>query len=247
MAPSATGSPASNSTTLGKSASPGSNLRRRRRPADRGRQPQREKLAIVPDGSPTSGPDSTRRIRLMWGQHLLDDLLAGRYRSLVCAVNADDNSHGIIAQLASLLPTSSWTPKAVTDHAREFGQREQTVVVKYDMDVIEVLALLRPAGQKTMTLADLSQGFEVVAEMLRRKTERLPTASVSFLGARANRLVGEDGQREPSFETVLRTMSEVGFGGDVYPAPWMWDSQPTALYARYPFPASIDRMRSGGS
>ena len=205
-----------------------------------------EKLVLVPDGKPTSRPDSTRRLRLMWGQHLLDDLLAGRYRSLVCAVNVQDNSHGIIGQLATLLPTSAWTPDAITEHARRYGDREQTAVVKFDMDVLEVLALLRPAGSETMSLADLSHGFEIVAEMVRTRTDRRPTASVSFLGARANRLVGDDGQSEPSLETVLRTMHEAGFGGDVYPSPRMWDSQPTAVYARYPFPDAIDGLRQGG-
>lgn len=206
-----------------------------------------EKLILVPDGKPTSKPDTTRRIRLMWGQHLLDDLLAGRYRSLVCAVNVNDNSHGIISQLATLLPTSAWTPDSITEHARRYGDREQTAVVKYDMDVIEVLALLRPAGSEVMTLGDLSHGFEIVSEMVRTRTERRPTASVSFLGARANRLVGADTSgNEPSLETVLRTMSEAGFGGDVYPSPRMWDSQPTALYARYPFPDAVDELRQGG-
>ncbi len=204
------------------------------------------KLTIIPDGRPTSQPDRTRRIRIMWGQHLLDDVLAGRYRALVCAVNDHDNSHGIIAQLATLLPTSSWTPKAVTDHARQFAGRTQTAVIKYDFDVVEILALARPSEQAEMTLADLGHGFEIVTEMLRRKTERLPVASVSFLGARANRLISDDGHTQPSFETVLRTMSEAGFSGDVYPSPWMWDSQPTALYARYPFPGAVEEMRSGG-
>ena len=204
-----------------------------------------EKLVLIPDGSPTR-PDGTRRIRLMWGQHLLDDLLAGRYRSLVCAVNVNDNSHGIIGQLATLLPTSPWTADAITEHARRYGQREQTAVVKYDMDVLEVLALLRPAGTEGMTLRGLSHGFEIVSEMVRTRTDRRPTASVSFLGARANRLVGDDGEAEPSLETVLRTMSEAGFGGDVYPSPKMWDSQPTAVYARYPFPAALDDLRQGG-
>ena len=36
----------------------------------------------------------------------MEDLLAGRYRSVVCAVNNHDNSHGIISQLARLMPTS---------------------------------------------------------------------------------------------------------------------------------------------
>ena len=81
--------------------------------------------------------------------------------------------------------------------------------------------------------------------MVRRKTQRLPTASVSFLGAHANKLVDEH-DREPSFETVLRSMHDSGFTGDVYPAPWMWESAPTAVYARYPFPASLEAMREGG-
>lgn len=204
-----------------------------------------EKLTIIPDGKPSSKPDTTHRLRIMWGQHLLDDVLAGRYRSLVCAVNTENNAHGIIAQLATLLPTSNWTAKTITEYAQQFTGNKQTSVLKFDMDAIEVLALLRPSDQDEMTLNDLGHGFEVVSEMLRRKTERLPTASVSFLGARANRLC--DGQGgEPSFETVLRTMNEAGFAGDVYPSPWMWDSQPTALYARYPFPASVKQIRDGG-
>ncbi|MEM7626380.1 MAG: hypothetical protein AAF333_12360 [Planctomycetota bacterium] len=204
-----------------------------------------EKLTIIPDGKPSSKPDTTSRLRIMWGQHLLDDLLAGRYRSLVCAVNADNNSHGIIAQLATLLPTSNWTAKTITEYAQQFAGNSQISVLKFDMDVVEVLALLRPSHQDEMTLNDLGHGFEIVSEMLRRKTERLPTASVSFLGARANRLSDGNGG-EPSFETVLRTMNESGFAGDVYPSPWMWDSQPTALYARFPFPESVNQIRDGG-
>ncbi|MEM9914503.1 MAG: hypothetical protein AAF911_06060 [Planctomycetota bacterium] len=206
-----------------------------------------EKISIIPDGKPSSKPDSTSRLRIMWGQHLLDDVLAGRYRTLVCAVNADDNSHGIIAQLATLLPTSMWTPKTITDYARQFSGNAQTAVLKFDMDMVEVLALLRPSHEDEMSLADLGHGFEVVSEMLRRKTERLPTASVSFLGARANRLVADDSKAEPSFEAVLRTMSDAGFAGDVYPSVKMWDSHPTAVYARYPFPESVEQMRDGGS
>lgn len=205
-----------------------------------------EKLTIIPDGKPSSKPDVTRRLRIMWGQHLLDDLLAGRYRTLVCAVNAEDNSHGIVAQLATLLPTSMWTAKTITDYTQQFSGNSQTAVLKFDMDMVEVLALLKPSGQEEMTLGDLGHGFEIVSEMLRRKTDRLPTASVSFLGARANRLCGEESGTEPSFEAVLRTMSESGFAGDVYPSVKMWDSHPTAVYARYPFPESVEQMRDGG-
>ena len=204
-----------------------------------------ERLVIVPDSMPSREPDPTRHIRLMWGQHLLDDLLAGQYRSLVCAVNAEDNSHGILSQVAKMLPTSQWTPHSITEHAKRFVARDQVTVIKYDMDAVEVLALLRPAHRSHLTLEDLSLGFKIVTEMVRRKTERRPVASVSFLGARANRLIGESGQ-EPTFETTLRTMYEAGFDGDVYPAPWMWESGATPVYARYPFPASLSAMREGG-
>ena len=204
-----------------------------------------DRLVLVPDRMPSREADTTARIRLMWGQHLLDDLLAGRYRSLVCAVNAEDNSHGILSQVAQMLPTSQWTPHSITEHAKRFVTRDEVTVIKYDMDAVEVLALLRPAHRSHLTLADLTLGFKIVTEMVRRRTQRLPVASVSFLGARANKLIGEGGQ-EPTFETVLRTMHEAGFNGDVYPAPWMWESAPTAVYARYPFPDSLTTMREGG-
>lgn len=208
-----------------------------------------EKLVIVPEGASPTRPDTTPRLRIMWGQHLLDDLLAGRYRSLVCAVNTDNNAHGIIGQLAALLPASPWTAESITQHARQFVGRQQTTVLKYDFDAVEVLALLRPTDRDTMTLDDLSQGLGVVREMLARKTERLPVASVSFLGARSNRLLADPdsaSEEEPSFEQVLRVMHDAGFTGDIYPAVWMWDSAPTALFARYPFPRSVEAMRSGG-
>ena len=70
-------------------------------------------------------------------------------------------------------------------------------------------------------------------------------ASVCFLGARANKLIDPRGQ-EPSFETVLRTMYDGGYRGDVYPAPWMWDSAPAGVFPRYPFPDSFKQMCDGG-
>lgn len=205
-----------------------------------------ERLIVLPDGRPTKQVDNAARIRLMWGQHLLDDVVAGRYRSIVCAVNAEDNSHGIISKLAELVTTSQWTPESITAHTQMFAHRETVTVIKFDMDTIEVLGLLRPTNRDHLTLKDLGQGFSVASEMVNRKPGlRRPVASVSFLGAHANALVDEHGQ-EPSFETVLRTMHEAGFAGDVYPAPWMWESAPTGVYARYPFPPSLENMREGG-
>ncbi len=204
-----------------------------------------ERLVVLPDGRPSKTEDKTPRIRIMWGQHLLDDVVAGRYRSIVCAVNAEDNSHGIISKLAEIVPTSQWDMQSITTHTKMFAHRESVTVIKFDMDTIEVLGLLRPTNRDHLTLNDLVHGFAVVSEMIRRKPHRMPVAAVSFLGAHANALVDEHGQ-EPSFETVLRTMHESGFHGDVYPAPWMWESAPTGVYARYPFPPSLENMRMGG-
>jgi hypothetical protein len=69
-------------------------------------------------------------------------------------------------------------------------------------------------------------------------------ASVCFLGARANKLVDRNGH-EPSFESVLGTMYDAGFRGDVYPSPWMWEA-PKGVFARYPFPDSFKHMCDGG-
>lgn len=203
-----------------------------------------DRITVLPDAGDLRSPDTERHIRIMWGQHMLEDLTQDRYSSVVCAVNAHDNSHGIITQLAELLPTSQWHNESVTLYARQFVQPNHVTIVKFDMDVVEVLALLRPSEHEHLTLADLGEGFGMVAQMIARKPQRLPSASVSFLGARANRLVGGDGQ-EPTFESVLRTMYEAGYTGDVYPATYMWESSPL-VFARYPFPASIQRMREGG-
>jgi hypothetical protein len=208
-------------------------------------QQLQERLVILPDAHPFKKPDTNACLRILWGQHMLDDLLAGRYRALVCAVNAEDNSHGIIGQLAHLLPTSQWDAASITKHARQFAHSDSITVIKFDMDQLEVLGLLRPTKHKHLTLPDLSHGFGIAAEMIRRKPQRMPAASVSFLGARANALLDSDGN-EPSFESVLREMHQAGFVGDVYPSPWMWESAPTAVYARYPFPESLDQMRQGG-
>ena len=48
------------------------------------------RIILLPDAPPTSAtPTPSERIRIMWGQRLIDDLIAGRYRALVCAVNAE--------------------------------------------------------------------------------------------------------------------------------------------------------------
>jgi len=214
----------------------------------RERQDPGERIILVPDALPAKTPDERPHLRIMWGQHLLEDLLLGRYRSLVCAVNTRDNSRGIIGQLATLLPTAQWDERSVTAHATQFaggGDEARVRVIKYDMDMIEVLAILRPPRAANLTLDHLASAFRIVAEMIRHRSTRLPTASVSFLGARANALLGDNG-KEPSFESVLRTTYQAGYHGDVYPSPAMWELSQVGLYPRYPFPAALDRMRDCG-
>jgi hypothetical protein len=199
--------------------------------------------------------DKPGRIRVLWGQQMIPDLLAGRYRAVVCGVNSEDNSHGVIAQIVDLTHTSQWTAKTVTSYAKMFSEAiglhaaddREPYILKYDLDAILVLALLRPKGRDYFTLDDLSRGFKTVGKMLQGRRERLPVASVSFLGARANRLVVSEGsQTEPSLESVLRTMYEAGFRGDVYPPPKAWGVGHIGVFPSFPFPPGIDRMRAGG-
>ncbi len=118
-------------------------------------------------------------------------------------------------------------------------------ILKFDLDRLLIMGIVRPKGQDHFTLDDLSRGFQTVAKMLHGRRERWPVASVSFLGAKSNKLTDRDGQ-EPSFEAVLRTMFEAGYRGDVYPSLGMWELAPTGAFASYPFPESLKVMRSGG-
>ena len=207
-----------------------------------------EHITIVPDTEPSSTPDTSPRIRIQWGQHLMDDLVAGRYRSLVCTVNAEDNRHGLISHLAEELPTSQWDNRTITEHAKRHAREGRVTILKLDLDMVEVLALLRPTGQDALYLADLHEGMHIITEMLRRKPQsRQPVAAVSFLGSKANKLIDHSTQQEPTLETVLRTMHDAGFTGDVYPPPALWQNAPEAVFARYPFPGSLNQMRQGGS
>lgn len=215
-----------------------------------------DRLTLLPgDAAAATGTMSaTQRIRIMWGQDLLRDVLDGRYRSIVVGVNDTDNARGIIAQIVELVQTSQWTARSVTSFARMFqdsvsihaARDKEPYVLKFDLDQLLVLALLRPKGRDHFTLEDLSRGFATVTKMVADRRDRLPIASVSFLNARANRLVGTDGA-EPSFEAVLRTMYGAGFRGDVYTAPAMWKLGHVGVLPGYPFPAGVTRMREGSS
>lgn len=194
------------------------------------------------------------RIRIQWGHDMLRDVIDGRYRTVVCAVNDADNSHGIIAQLVNLVTTSQWSVPTVTSYAKMFHESvaihaahdREPFILKYDLDSIMILALLRPRGQDHFTSQNLARGFQTVTKMLQGRPDRRPVASVSFLGATSNRLVNAEGN-EPSFETVLRVMYDAGFRGDVYPSPQMWGAGETGVFASYPFPESLERMRGGSS
>lgn len=211
-----------------------------------------DRVSLLPGAGGRIEPG--QRLRILWGQDMLRDLLDGRYRTVICGVNDADNSHGIVAQLVNLVPASQWREPAVTSYAKMFqesvaihaqGDREP-YVLKYDLDSLLILALLRPRGRDHFSMDDLSRGFQTVAKMLQGRRDRRPVATVSFLGARSNRLVGPDG-REPAFETVLRTMFEAGFRGDVYPAPGTWSKGHIGVFPTYPYPEGFGRMREGSS
>ena len=58
---------------------------------------------------------------------------------------------------------------------------------------------------------------------------------------------GNDGDgQEPTLESVARTMFDAGFRGDLYPPLSAWEMAPTACFASYPYPDSLDEMRRGG-
>jgi hypothetical protein len=212
-----------------------------------------DRVILLPSGDPRKASGERDRIRIMWGQHLLADLVAGRYRTVVCGLNAVDNSHGILGELLDTVPTSQWSVKSATSFARMFNESisihaaddREPYILKFDLDRLLILGILRPHGRDHFTLEDLARGFKTVTKMLAGRRERWPTGSVSFLSAKSNRLIGPDG-REPSFESVLRVMFEAGYRGDVYPSLGMWELAPTGVFASYPFPDSLDEMRRGG-
>ncbi|MFG0257691.1 MAG: hypothetical protein ACF8GE_07305 [Phycisphaerales bacterium JB043] len=212
-----------------------------------------DKVTLLPPGKSELGAEAYR-LRILWGQDLLRDILDGRYRSVICAVNDTDNSHGIIAQIVDLMPTSQWTAASVTSYAKLFhdsvslhasGDREP-YILKFDLDRLLVLAMLRPRNKDHFGLDDLERGFATATKMLKGRMERQPVASVCFLGGRANRVQDSSGA-EPSFERVLKIMHESGYRGDVYAAPKMWESGEVAVFPSYPFPPSLEKMRGGSS
>jgi hypothetical protein len=207
-----------------------------------------DRVILLPAGDPRESGAARDRIRIQWGQMLLNDLLSRRYRTLVCGVNPDDNSRGIIGELAKTMPTSQWNADSITQYARTFSRsvgKDEVLVLKYDFDTLEVLALLRPPGKDHFSLDDLKRGYKKVAQMVESRYDRLPVASVSFLGAKSNRLVDASG-KEPSFEAVLRTAFEAGYRGDMFPSIAMWELAPTGVFASYPFPNALKVMRAGG-
>ena len=194
------------------------------------------------------------RVRIMWGQDMLIDALDSKYRAVICGVNDEDNSHGLIAQLVNRITTSQWSVQSVTSYARMFHESvsvhaaydREPYVLKYDLDSVLVLALLRPKGRPHFTLEDLSRGFRTIWKMIQGRGERRPVATVSFLGARSNKLVDAEGN-EPSFESVLRVMYDAGYRGDVFPSPTMWQFGEVGVFPSYPFPQGLERMRAGSS
>jgi hypothetical protein len=214
--------------------------------------PDRVSLLQADQGAPQSGS----RLRILWGQNLLADVLDGRYRAVICGVNDSDNSHGVIAQICSLLTTSQWSSNSVTSYAKMFQESLQVhaandrepYILKFDLDSVLILAMLRPQGRDFFTVGDIARGFRTITKMLQGRADRRPVCSVSFLGATSNKLVVDDAnQQEPSFETVLRSMHDAGYRGDVYASPQMWNYAHVGVFPSYPYPQGVDRMRAGSS
>jgi hypothetical protein len=205
----------------------------------------------------THGSMSTsERIRVMWGQDLFRDVIDGRYRAIVVGGNDAGTTHGIISKLVDTVTTSQWTGRSVTSYAKMFQESaaihaardKEPYVLKYDLDSVLVLAILRPRNRDFFTLDDMARGFATVGKMIQDRRERLPVATVSFLNARANRLVkSASDSSEPSFEAVLRTMFNAGYRGDIYPPPAAWKLGGVGVFPNYPFPAGITRMGEGSS
>ncbi len=213
-----------------------------------------DRVSLLPSDQTQPAPGD--RVRIMWGQNLLSDVLDGRYRTVVCSVNDEENARGLIAQLVSLVTASQWSSNSVTSYAKMFhdsvsihaASDREPYILKYDLDSVLVLALLRPKNQDYFTLTDLARGFSTVTKMLQGRPDRRPVCTASFLGAKSNRLViDHDSQTEPTFETVLKTIYAAGFRGDTYPSPQMWQRADVGVFPSYPFPAGLDRMRDGSS
>ncbi|MCH2153109.1 MAG: hypothetical protein MK089_07180 [Phycisphaerales bacterium] len=213
-----------------------------------------DRIVLLPSNDPRQATVGGGEIRIQWGQSLLRDVLAGRYRTVVCGINDTSNTAGIIGTLLEMVSTSQWNVDSATSYAKVFQDAialhdrhdNEPYVLKFDLDSLLVLAILRPHGKEHFTLTDLERGFRTVSKMLEGRHDRQPVASVCFLGAHSNRLHTKDGY-EPPFELVLKSMYNAGYRGDVYPSLAMWNSAPTGVFATYPFPESLDRMREGSS
>lgn len=215
--------------------------------------PESQRVVLLPTGDPRKVTGG-RRIRIQWGHHLLDDLLENRYRTVICGVNDTHNGSGILGELLKLIPTSQWTLESATSYAKMFrkavslhaNEDREPYILKFDLDRILILALLRPAERDYFTPEDIYRGFRTISKMLEGRRERRPAATVSFLGAKSNTLNCPDGS-EPSLEEVLDAMHKAGYDGDLYPPVHAWDKAPTGVFSSFPFPESIDRMREGSS
>ncbi|MEL6908464.1 MAG: hypothetical protein AAFP22_23845, partial [Planctomycetota bacterium] len=94
------------------------------------------------------------------------------------------------AQIVDLIRTSQWTVDTVTNYAKMFqqsvathaGRDSEPYVLKYDLDSVLVLALLRPKGQDHFTPVDLRRGFETVTSMLEHRIDRRPAAEADGRG-----------------------------------------------------------------
>ena len=108
-----------------------------------------QRVVLLPTGDPRA-VRGEHCIRIQWGQHLLDDLVEGRYRTVICGVNDEDNTHGVLGELLKLIPTSQWSLQSATSYAKMFRnavsvharEDREPYVLKFDLDRLLILALL---------------------------------------------------------------------------------------------------------
>ena len=211
-----------------------------------------QRVTLLPADRPRL--EAGRRRRVLWGQDMLMDVLDGRYRTVICGVNDHDNTHGIISQIVQLITTSQWSSGSITSYAKVFQESvalhasddREPYVLKYDLDSVLILALLRPRGKDHFSVADLTRGNRTITKMISDRPEPRPVATVSFLDGVSNRVLTDNGE-QPTLETILGSMFDAGYRGDVYPSPSMWNHGHVGVFPTFPFPEGLDRMRQGSS